>query len=52
VLFRSFLGKDAAQVFPARFESEVPLVGGPVKDTLPGFLVLEDFQTRKTKTVL
>ena len=48
----AFLGKDAAQVFPARFESEVPLVGGPVKDTLPGFLVLEDFQTRKTKTVL
>jgi hypothetical protein len=48
----AFLGKDAAQVFPARFESDVELVGGPVKDSLTGFLVLEDFQTRKTKTVL
>jgi hypothetical protein len=48
----AFLGKDAAQVFPASFESDVELVGGPVKDTLPGFLVLEDFETRSTKTVL
>jgi len=44
--------KDATQVFPARFESDVELVGGPVKDSLPGFLVLDDFETRKTKIVL
>jgi len=48
----AFLGKDAAQVFPARFESDVELVGGPVKGSVAGFLVLEDFQTRKTRTVV
>ena len=46
------LGKDARRVFPVRFESEVELVGGPVRDSVPGFLVLEDFQTRRTRTVL
>ena len=45
------LGKDAKRVFPLRFESEVELVGGPVKGSVPGFLVLEDFQTRRTRTV-
>ena len=48
----AFLGKDAKQVFPALFESDVELVGGPVKNTVPGFLVLEDFQTRKTRTII
>jgi hypothetical protein len=47
----AFLGKDATQVFPARFESDVELAGRPVKGSLQGFLVLEDFETRKTKTV-
>ncbi len=46
------LGRDAGRVFPVRFESDVKLVGGPAKDSVPGFLVLEDFQTRKTKTVV
>lgn len=46
------LGKDAKRVFPLRFESEVELVGGPAKGSVPGFLVLEDFQTRKTRTVV
>ncbi|HXR04808.1 MAG TPA: hypothetical protein VN836_08890 [Verrucomicrobiae bacterium] len=46
------LGKDAGRVFPVRFESEVELVGGPAKGSVPGFLVLEDFQTRKTRTVV
>ena len=48
----ALLGKDARRVFPLRFESEVELVGGPVKSSVPGFLVLEDFQTRKTRTVV
>jgi len=48
----AFLGKDATQVFPARFESDVELVGGPVTNTVPGFLVMEDFQTRKTRTIV
>lgn len=53
-LARSYevLGKDAQRVFPLRFESEVEMVGGPVRGCLPGFLILEDFQTRKTRTVL
>lgn len=46
------LRKNAEQLFPLRFESEVELVGGPIRGSVPGFLVLEDFQTRKTRTVL
>jgi hypothetical protein len=46
------LGKDARRVFPVRFESEVELAGGPITGSVPGFLVLEDFQTRKTKAVV
>jgi hypothetical protein len=48
----AFLGKDAHQVFPARVESDAELVGGPVRNTVPGFLVLEDFQTRKTRIIV
>jgi len=46
------LGKEAKQVFPLRFESEVELAGGPIRNSVPGFLVMEDFQTRRTRTVL
>jgi hypothetical protein len=46
------LGKDSKRVFPLRFESEVELRGGPVSGSVPGFLVLEDFQTRKSRTVV
>lgn len=46
------LGKDARQVFPVEFESEVELAGGPVRGSVPGFLVLEDFQTRRTRTMI
>ena len=46
------LGKaTASAVFPARFESDVDLVGGPVSGELPGFLVLEDLKTKKTKVI-
>jgi hypothetical protein len=45
------LGKSANQVFPVRFESDVDLLGGLVKGSVPGFLVLKDFQTRRTTTV-
>ena len=53
-LARSYelLGKNARQVFPLRFESEVELAGGPVRNSVPGFLVLENFQTRRTRTVV
>jgi hypothetical protein len=46
------LGKDARCVFPVRFESDVELAGGTVTGSVPGFLVLEDFQTRRTRTVI
>jgi hypothetical protein len=47
------LGKSsAAQVFPLRFESDVALVGGPIAGELPGFLVLEDFKTKRTRVVV
>jgi hypothetical protein len=43
------LGRNASSVFPVRFESAVPLVGGPVVGTLLGFLCLEDdFETVRT----
>jgi hypothetical protein len=46
------LGKSAAsQVFPLRFESDVALVGGPITGELPGFMVLEDFKTMRTKVI-
>jgi hypothetical protein len=46
------LGKEAKQVFPLLFESEVELAGGPVRGSIPGFLVMEDFQSRRTRTVI
>jgi hypothetical protein len=46
------LGKSSAsQVFPLKFESDVALVGGPVTGEVPGFLVLEDFKTMRTKVI-
>jgi hypothetical protein len=46
------LGKSSAsEVFPLKFASDVDLVGGPVTGELPGFLVLEDFKTMKTRVV-
>jgi hypothetical protein len=46
------LGKaSASQVFPLRFESDVALVGGPIVGELPGFMVLEDFATMRTKVI-
>ena len=46
------LGKEAKQVFPLRFESDVELANGPIRNSVPGFLVMEDFQTRRTRTVI
>jgi hypothetical protein len=48
----AYLGRDARHVFPMRFESDVELIGEPARGTIPGFLVLEDFQTRSTRTVI
>ena len=49
----SLLGKASPkQVFPVRFGSDVPLIGGPIAGDIPGFLVLEDFQTMRTRVVV
>ena len=46
------LGKSSPeQVFPIRFESDVPLSCGPVRGEVPGFLVLEDFETMRTRVI-
>ena len=38
------LGKTAAQVFPASFESDTALVGGPVRGTIEGFSHFRSFK--------
>jgi hypothetical protein len=46
------LGKSsAAQVFPLKFESDVPIAGGAIQGELPGFLVLEDFKSMRTRVI-
>jgi hypothetical protein len=46
------LGKSSAdQIFPIRFESAVDLIGGAITGELPGFMVLDDFQSMKTRVV-
>jgi hypothetical protein len=45
------LGADADEAFPIHFESQVEVLFGPVRGTLPGFLVLEDFETGRTGIV-
>lgn len=46
------LGKGSpAQVFPLEFASDVPLIGGPVRGHLPGFLVLEDWGSGRLRVV-
>jgi hypothetical protein len=45
------LGKVAGDVFPIKYTSAVPLRGGPVTGEIPGFLVLEDFETMRVSTL-
>ncbi len=48
----AILGKTSpTQVFPVRFETDVELAGGPVAGEVPGFLVLEDFESWRTRVV-
>lgn len=46
------LGKSASQVFPLQFESSVELKSGPVSGTIPGFLLITNFQERTKPEVL
>ena len=43
------LGKEANHVFPVQLKSEIDLVDGPVRGSVAGFVMLEDFKTRKIK---
>jgi len=45
------LGRGAASVFPVQVTTKVELVGQPIRVTIPGFMVLEDFRTGKTRIV-
>jgi len=46
------LGKSSSSsVFPVRFSSDTPIAGGPVQGQLPGFLVLEDWKSGRTRAV-
>ena len=46
------LEREAARVFPIQVASDVELVGAPIHAIIPGFLVLEDWKTGKTRTVI
>lgn len=43
--------KSSTQVFPIQFSSDVAILGGPVQSQLPGFLVLEDWKSGRTRVV-
>ena len=48
----AWLGKSAESVFPMEFESDGQWVGCPITGHVLGFMVLEDFQTRRARTVV
>jgi hypothetical protein len=46
------LGKSSSvDVFPMRFASDVPLLGGPVRGELSGFFFIEDINTKIVRVV-
>jgi hypothetical protein len=45
------LGKQPGDVFPLFFSSEVPFAGATITGTVPGFIVLLDFQLDTTKVI-
>ena len=45
------LGKTSAQTFPVLFKSDVPLVGGVVFGSIPGFLHLADWKSGRVEIV-
>ena len=49
----ALLGKTSpSQVFPITFESDVSVVCGPIVGEVPGFLIVEDFETMRTRVVV
>lgn len=49
--FYEKLGKSAERIFPVTFKSDVPLVGGVVFGSIPGFLHLADWKTGRVEVV-
>lgn len=48
----ALMGKSSAtEVFPVAFRSDIALVGGPVHGQVSGFLVIEDFNAKRTRVV-
>ena len=45
------LGRSAVRVFPIQATSDVEWINPPIRATIPGFVVLEDFTTGMTRTV-
>jgi hypothetical protein len=45
------LGKTAAQTFPIAFKSDVPLVGGVIFGSIPGFLHLTDWKSGRVEVI-
>ncbi len=45
------LDRKAADIFPLNAKSDVDLEGPPVQFTIPGFMILEDWKTGKTRHV-
>jgi hypothetical protein len=49
----ALLGKESsAQVFPLKYVSEAPMLCGPIAGEVPGFILLEDFESMRTKVVV
>lgn len=46
------LGRSGIETFPVQVASDVELVGSPIRTGIPGFMVLEDFSTGKTRIVV
>jgi len=42
-----WLGRKSKAVFPVQVESDVRLKDGPVRTTIPGFMAMKDFKTKK-----
>lgn len=45
------LGRNASQVFPLQFKSNVNLVRGPVQGMITGFMFYEDYKAGKVKAL-
>ncbi|WP_093287366.1 hypothetical protein [Solimonas aquatica] len=45
------LGKQPNEIFPLSYQSQVNLVGGTISGSIPGFVVLEDMKSGRTRVV-